>query len=140
MVSDGVIATVRDLSPPGGAQINAVLAPAGIAQWQIGALSPAEFNSKNSFPIDGASAFQFAASVKQAKDLGLKSVYIVGTPTSASKLIEDTVAKAGRKVGVDVNGPVEVSFTAADYSPFAAKITSSNADGVIMANTGTKIV
>jgi ABC-type branched-subunit amino acid transport system substrate-binding protein len=140
MVEKKVVATVRDLSPTGGSQMNAVLLAAGIPQVYVGALAPAEYNSKNTFPIDGGPAMQYSGAMSAAKAKGITKVHLVRNQTSSTQIVADTVQKAATKLGMEVVGDSQLPFQVSDYSVFGTAINASKAQGVILSLAQAQIL
>lgn len=140
MVDEGVVATVRDQSITGGAQVNSILLAAKIPQIYLSTLTGPEFNSENVFPIGGGTNMEYAGVQKAFKDRGGKKVAILGDELPFSDVIESTVKQAATALGLEYGGYAKVTLTTTDYLPAATEIVRSGADGVILQLTGQQIL
>lgn len=139
MQKDGVVATVRDLSVTGGAQLNSVLLAANIPQINLNALTPAELSAKNAFPVDGGTTMEYLGAEKSFKDKGGKKVAILGDDLPFSATLESSVKSGASALGLQFGTYAKVTLTTSDYLPAATTIANSGADGVILQLSGPQI-
>jgi ABC-type branched-subunit amino acid transport system substrate-binding protein len=140
MAAEKVVATIRDQSITGGAQLNSVMLAAKIPQVYLSTLVASEFNSENVFPFDGGTVMQYVGAEKALLDKGGKKVAILGDDLPFSDTIESTVKKGAEELGLEYGGYAKVTLSTTDYLPAATQIVKSGADGVILQLTGTQIL
>jgi ABC-type branched-subunit amino acid transport system substrate-binding protein len=130
LVADGVVATVGD-DTTSGQQLNSVLKSAGIPRVGPLALSAAEFNDSNSYPLSGGAVVMFEGAAIDAAQNGAKSAFIVYTETEGSGIVPSLIQPVLTSHGVDYKGKIGIPPGSPDLSSYVAKAISSGADTVI---------
>jgi ABC-type branched-subunit amino acid transport system substrate-binding protein len=132
MVSDHVMATVANASITAEADVNKILADAGIANVGAISYSGASGTDPNSYLIFGTSDYSNVAMAASAVSQGYKRVaqLVVDLPAAANyiPLISKVVAASGGTYA----GSAKVPQTAADLSTQAAALNNLKPDVVIL--------
>ncbi|MDT2006136.1 ABC transporter substrate-binding protein [Rhodococcus opacus] len=133
MVSENVVATVRDFSINNTSPINNMLASAGIAQVFSSVSQPPDYRAPNVFPLDGGSPFQWAGLVHRAQEThGIKKLAVAYLDGPGTRLRVDATLKAAENAGVQVVTQVPVPADAADYAPYVASVMKDKPDAIVM--------
>jgi branched-chain amino acid transport system substrate-binding protein len=141
LVSDHVAAAVGDLTPF-SPDTTSILNAGGIPEIGIvPETQPGEFNSPNVFIFDGGPAYDYAAMPILAKQVGLKSIAIVGGDNAANDPINSLSQVTAASQGIDFKGIVTLPLTTpADFTPYAAQVQKLNPDLVSIPETEPNVI
>ena len=129
MVSDGVVATVRDATIIDDPSIEKILSDAGIPEIDPFLFAPASYANPNAFLLSGGAPTQFAVVPSYMKLVGLKTYHFIYGISPAANANMDIVRNAAKVSGVTEKGTATgVALTAADYSPAVADTAAAGAD------------
>src|ERR1700683_298966 len=130
-VSSGDVAVVGTLSI-GGTQILPVLQSGGVADIGPDPVSPIEFTSPNSFPVQCGTLCQDEGEVQILESHGVKTVSIPYEGDAAGEAALPLYANAAKKLGVKVVSEVSIPPTATDLSTYVSEINAGKPEGIIL--------
>ena len=140
MVSDHVVATVKDLASASSSSVTSILGAADISELAVSLYSASQFVAPNAFPLDGGFTYEFAALLEYTKMHGLNRVVLATVSSSGASGLTSLITGAAKAVGVDLVGETQIPETASVYSSYAEAVITDHPDVVLTALADNQIV
>jgi ABC-type branched-subunit amino acid transport system substrate-binding protein len=135
MVSEGVVATLNDLTYNNPAGVVEILEAAGIPRIGIGPTNIAEFGSSVSYPISAGVIAAYIGTAVGFKEDGNTEICLIRTDAPTGATFRGFIAPMFSAVGVDIVCDVAVATGATDYAPYVAEVQRANPDAVLISHS-----
>jgi ABC-type branched-subunit amino acid transport system substrate-binding protein len=135
MVSDGVAATLNDLTFNNPAGVVDVLQKAGIPRIGIGGTDISEFTSSVSYPISAGVIAAYLGTAVGFKQDGHTKICLMRTDAPTGATFRGFLTPSFTAIGVDITCDVSVATGATDYSPFIAEVQRGNPQAVLISHS-----
>jgi branched-chain amino acid transport system substrate-binding protein len=135
MVSDGVVATLNDLTFNNPAGVVDILQKAGIPRIGIGGTDISEFTSSVSYPISAGVIAAYLGTAVGFKQDGHTKICLMRTDASTGATFKGFIAPSFTAIGVDIGCDVAVATGATDYSPYIAEVQRGNPQAILISHT-----
>ena len=133
LVSQGVVAVVGGVTHLNGAAVDDIFLRNHIAMIGVQPIVTADFISSNEFLIDSGEFGIFAGDVLNAKQHGLKKLWIANLDIPGADLANQVARAAAKAVGIQVVGQSRIPVTSANDAPYVQAALSAGADGILPA-------
>lgn len=143
MVSEGVVATLNDLTYNNPAAVVDVLEAAGIPRIGLGPTNLAEFQSGVSYPISAGVIAAYIGTAVGFKEDGNTKICLIRTDAPTGATFRAFLTPMFNAVGVDIICDVAVATGATDYTPYVAEVQRANPDAVLISHSkdvGTQLI
>ena len=135
LVSDGVVATLNDLTFNNPAGVVAIFEGAGIPRFGIGGTDLSEFTSKVSYPISaGVIATYLGVAVGFKQDHHTK-VCLARTDASTGASFKGFIDPSFNAIGDKIICDVAVATGATDYAPYIAQVQREEPTAFLISHT-----
>jgi ABC-type branched-subunit amino acid transport system substrate-binding protein len=135
MVSDGVVATLDDLTYNNPAGVVDVLEAAGIPRIGLGPTDISEFTSKVSYPISAGIIAAYVGTAVGFKQDKNDKICLIRTDASTGATFKGFLTPMFNAVGVDIVCDVAVATGATDYAPYIAEAQRSNPEAILISHS-----
>jgi ABC-type branched-subunit amino acid transport system substrate-binding protein len=135
MVSDGVVATLNDLTFNNPAGVVDVLEKAGIPRIGIGGTDISEFGSSVSFPISAGVIAAYLGTAVGFKQDGHTKICLMRTDAPTGATFRGFLTPSFTAIGVTITCDVAVATGATDYAPYIAEVQRGNPQAVLISHT-----
>jgi ABC-type branched-subunit amino acid transport system substrate-binding protein len=135
MVSDGVAATLNDLTFNNPSGVNDVLEKAGIPRIGIGGTDISEFQSTVSYPISAGVIAAYLGTAVGFKEDGNTKICLMRTDAPTGATFKGFLAPSFTAIGVDIDCDVAVATGATDYAPYIAEVQRSNPEAILISHS-----
>jgi ABC-type branched-subunit amino acid transport system substrate-binding protein len=135
MVSDGVVATLDDLTFNNPAGVVAVLDAAAIPRIGLLPSGLPEFQSTFSFPVSAGAIAAYLGNAVGFKQDGNTKICLMRTDAPTGATFKGFLAPSFTAVGIDIACDVSVATGATDYAPYIAQLQQENPKAVLISHT-----
>ena len=135
MVSDGVVATLNDLTFNNPAGVVDVLQKAGIPRIGIGGTDLSEFTSSVSYPISAGVIAAYLGTAVGFKQDHHDKICLVRTDAPTGATFRAFLTPSFTAIGVDITCDIAVATGATDYSPYIAQLQRENPQAVLISHS-----
>jgi ABC-type branched-subunit amino acid transport system substrate-binding protein len=135
MVSDGVAATLNDLTFNNPSGVNDVLEKAGIPRIGIGGTDISEFQSTVSYPVSAGVIATYLGTAVGFKQDGNTKICLMRTDAPTGATFKGFLAPSFTAIGIDITCDVSVATGSTDYTPYIAEVQRENPDAVLISHS-----
>jgi ABC-type branched-subunit amino acid transport system substrate-binding protein len=135
MVSDGVAATLNDLTFNNPSGVNDVLEKAGIPRIGIGGTDISEFQSTVSYPVSAGVIATYLGTAVGFKQDGNTKICLMRTDAPPGATFTGFLAPPFTAIGIDITCDVSVATGSTDYTPYIAEVQRENPDAVLISHS-----
>jgi len=135
MVSDGVVATLNDLTYNNPSGVVAVLEAAGIPRVGLGPTDISEFTSKVSYPMSPGIIAAYLGTAVGFKQDNHTKICLVRTDAPTGATFRGFLAPSFKAIGIDITCDIAVPTAATDYAPYIAQLQRENPDAVLISHS-----
>ena len=135
MVSDGVVATLNDLTYNNPSGVVDVLQGAGIPRIAIGGTDVSEFSSSVSYPVSAGIIATYIGTAVGFKQDGRKKICLVRTDAPTGATFRGFLTPMFTAVGINISCDIAVATGATDYAPYVAQVQQENPDAVLISHS-----